>query len=683
MLSSGVQRLTDDTIPDVREIMLTLWRHRVRIALVSGFSFLACVGLIVIQPKTYTATATIMIEDSNLNLNLQDFKDVTAGAQFDDLTVQTEVRMLRSPSLARQTIRNADLAYTAEYGELGDEESMTARFIKNLSIEPQGTSRVVEVSFNARDPDTAAQSANAHVDAYLAAQIEFKQQRVAKLGEWFEKKVADLKADVIEKSRAVEQFRADENLIIGRDSQDLVYQQISDIAAQMVPVEVHNYDMQARLHALDAVKNTSQPSAVADVVDSRLIQDLKAQASVAAQKVESLKAQYGPNHPRLIAAQSELSEVRHAIGAEVSSIVGALKNEQKAAAAQQAMLNGRLGDLNKDADTLRGKMITLKALQVEQEASQKLLDSFLANYQNIQSQTSFARPDAVVVSPAVASSSPAGLGKAVLFMIALMFSGSLALCTVFAVEMMQGGLRNFEDIRKLGHKPLGIVPRSGSPAAILNTKDSSFKECVKRIYMSGLMNNPARSILITSAMPGEGRTTFTVSMAYYLMSIGHSVIVVDADFLRPDIGNMTKAPSGPGLAEVLSRRITLAQAIDKDSNGLAILRRGAQALVTPDALGSVKFHKLLSELQERYAYVLIDSGPILARSESAVIGRQVDGIITVAEWAKTSRQDIASMFAMLSQFTAPVLGVVINRVDIDKYKSASSSADFLLPRMAA
>jgi succinoglycan biosynthesis transport protein ExoP len=673
--------LSGEYLPDIKDIVKTLWRQRRLIAAVFGACFVLGTITVLLRPDYYKASATVVLEDTKVNLT--DFKDVTARAQFDELTVQTEVKMLLSPSLAQQTVRTLDLGKIEEFeGMAGDRQKLVAEFLDRLTVAPQGTSRVIEVTFKAQDPDLAAKVANAHVKTYLASQIEFKRHRVQQLKEWFETKVGDLKGDVVKKSRAVGDYRAEEDLAVGKDSQELIYQQITDVAAQIVPVQVHKYEIMAKLDAIDAAAQSAQPDAISDVVHSPLIQNLKTQLSSISQEAQALEVKYGARHPGLRAARNQEARVLEAIDIEVANIVGALENELVAAEAQERMLTERLESLKKQADDLRIKMITLNSLSVEQSASQKLLDSFLANYENIQSQVSFARPDAVVLSEASSPVFPAPPGKKVLLLIVAVFSGSMALAVVFVLEMLGSGIKSFKDIQKMGQTPLGILPQTENPLQVmLAPRNSGLKEAVKRIYMASLMNGAAKAILVTSALPKEGRTTLVTLLGYYMTMIGHKVLVVDADFLRPSLGQLTGSGRQPGFTDVLAGKASLADAVQIDRNGLSVLSAGTLAEISPDPLRVENLSAVFSQMKEIYTSILIDSGPVLSRSEAGVIADHADGVVVVTEWMKTSEQDLSSMFGLLKSFAAPVLGVVLNRVDVEKYKFVTSGADFLLPRI--
>lgn len=667
-------------IPSLRDILHILSRHRRLMFGVLLGSMIVCCVLIALKPQTYRASATLVIDNRSLNLG-EDFKDIANPDQFTDTTVQTEVNVLTSRSLAAQTVQAAGLVNDREFG--GDKKNMDAAinaFIKHLTVTPQGTSRVIEVAFKAKNPEIAAKAVNAHIDSYLDAQIDFKKRNVQNLSKWFQAKVTDLKADVVRKAQAVEQYRAAHNLAVGKDDEELVYQQISDTASQLTPVQVHKYDVQSRLQAMDLASRSSH-GATTEVSDSPVIQNLKSQAATLGQQVQSLSAQYGENHPKLIAARQSLAQVNSAIAKETSNIQKSLSSEASSSAQQESLLKGRLDNLKKEGNDLRTQLVTLNSLQVEEDASQKLLDSFLANYENVQSQVGFARPDAEIVSPATVPANPAPPGKKILAIGALLFSLFLSLAAVFLAEAMQGGIRNFDDVRKLGAKPLGVLPRA-SKADLAGSGRSSFREAVKRIFMTGILNSGARVVLVTSAMPKEGRTTLTLGLARYLASHGHKVVAVDADFLRPALSAMTAGSNGPGFADVLTGAAPLASALQRDESGAFVLRAGNSNLASPDVLRSAGVQSLIDQLKAEYEYVLIDSAPLLAHAEAGLLANHADGVIVVAEWIKTADQSIENMFATLKYVAAPILGVVINKVDLGKYKKSTAGSDFLLPRTA-
>jgi Mrp family chromosome partitioning ATPase len=166
-----------------------------------------------------------------------------------------------------------------------------------------------------------------------------------------------------------------------------------------------------------------------------------------------------------------------------------------------------------------------------------------------------------------------------------------------------------------------------------------------------------------------------------LSSLGHKVAVVDADFLKPSLSKMV-GPGRPGLTDLLTGRAALDEVASAGGAEMTIIPAGDPALFSPDMLHADRMRALVAQLRQRYAYVLIDSCPVLAHSEAGAIAEHMDGIVVVSEWMKTSRKNMDNMFAALGHVQTPVLGVVINKVDPAKYKTVTPGSDFLLPRPA-
>ncbi|MGE0754600.1 MAG: GumC family protein [Alphaproteobacteria bacterium] len=662
-------------VPDITEVLQTIRRNKVLLAKLTVV--FAVIGFIIVLmiPSKYRAYATLVLNEQALNIN--DFQSIMSGVGLDSMSVKTEAKILESAGLVEKTITEADLIKHSEYDWAETPRDAIGAFQGNLDIYTQNSSRAIEVAFTAKDPQLAADVANAHANAYLNSQVEFKKAQIEKLSKWFEVKVKELKADAIRKRQAVQDYRVQHNLIVGKDDKELIYQQISDVAGQLVPIEVDKYGYQAKQI------NGSDVGTSTDVMGSRLIQELKIQAATVAKDLSALRAKYGPNHPDVKEAQSRLGEIKWAIQKETQNIADSMTQGQESSATQEALLKSRLAGLSQEANDMRDKMIMLKSLQVEADASKKILDNFLKNYETIQSQVSFAWADATLVSPAITPAKPIAPGKRMLMMLVVVFSACLALGIMFAMELTRMGLKNFADIRKLSQKPLGIIPLTANPLiAIRNVLQSSYKEAIKRIYIAGMMNSKARSILVTSALPKEGRTSFIISMAHYIRSLGHSVLVIDADFLRPGLSFLTGTHNKPGLADVLVGEAYSHEVLDTGADGISVIGAGNKSLYSPDLLKSGQLAELIEELKHDYEYVLVDAGPMQADSEPGIIATQVDGIVVIAEWLKTPQGDLTNLFETLNTQKTPVLGVVLNKVDLDKYKVMSSGSDFLLPKAA-
>ncbi len=414
-------------VPDVFEVLRVLLRYKRLIAKVMMGCVMVGFIIVMLLPNYYRAYATIVLNEQSLNI--RDFHNLLTGVKQDNMSVQTEMKILNSHSLALETLKKSELLKHPEYSSIDNEDEAISAFQKNLTVRSQGVSRAIEIIFKSKDPEFAAKVANIHANTYLASQVEFKREQAEKMRSWFEVKVKELKADAIKKAQAVQDYRAKEKLAIGKDDNELIYQQISDVAGQLVPVEVSKYGMQAKTQG-------ANDTASDDVIKSPLIQNLKAQASSISQELASLRAKYGPNHPKILEAKNRLAQVNAAIAKETNAIEDSAHQTQTATEKQESLLKSHLDSLSKEADELREKLIVLESLQIEADASKKILDNFLKNYESIQSQVSFAWPDATLVSPAVTPTKPAPPGKKLLMFFVVLLSASLALTTVLMKELL-------------------------------------------------------------------------------------------------------------------------------------------------------------------------------------------------------------------------------------------------------
>lgn len=692
-MNTSAPATSDPLIPSISDILRLLWQYK--IILVVATLVPVVLGFLYINslPNLYSSTASIIIEDSQLKL--ANFDDVTSTGAFDTLTIQTQAQLISSPTMALKTIENLELdkrpAFTDQIENINELDSkalgyvLLREFQDALKVTPHPTSRVIDISFTSRDPVLAAEIVNTHIDQYINSQLDAKKARAVKLSEWIDKQVDELKTQVSEKSADIARFRAQNGLALGQNSEELIYQQISNIAAQLVPIEVKKMDMQARLRGL----NNEGSEGIAEVVGSRLVQDLKTQASLARQKVESLRAEYGPRHPKMIAAQSELQQIQQAIEAEIENVRSSVVSEANAVSRQQAMLNSKLTRMQSEADDLREKMVILRGMEVEEEASQKLLDDFLARQEEIRAQINFATADTNVISVAAPAVRPFAPRKKILYAAVLMASVFFGLTAVFITQLFETGVKNFEDIKnKLGQKPLGVLPvapKNNTYQSILYGNQSGFKESIKRIYMNGLMGRSSKdktvkTVMITSALPKEGKTDFTMSLANYLLSIGQKVLVIDTDFFTPTIHTKAGVNAEPGFSGIAQGRLSINQAIQTNEDGLAVLSAGNPANDSPANLKDETFTALLRSLSPLYDYILIDTGPMLARAEAGLIAGQVDGILLITQWMKTPLESVEKAVDLIKGAEGNLLGVILNKVDIGKYKAYSSNDDFLLPK---
>ncbi len=497
-------------IPDIEEILHILQKHKKMILVLTFIPSLLGFIYLVVKPDVYKATASVLLEERDLTL--ASFPDILPSTKFDNLTVPTQVKVITSTRLIHETIENLGL-HENKNGEIDEggkapvhdkgRYEILSNFEENLRITPQAKSRVIEISFQSRDPVLAAKIANTHTKQYVFSQVQAKKEDAKELNEWVSKQIGALKTENLIKSQAGQQFRAQNGMVLGKNSQELVYQQISDIATQLIPIETRELDLLARREVLEASGEDGNSHALIEVVESKLIQDLKSRASIAAQNLQSLRGAHGENHPDIVAAKKELTQVKSDINREVDNIKNSISNELATVTKQKELLENKLVNIQKHADQLREKQITLQSLELEEAASRKVLDNFLGRAEEIKSQIDFTKADVRIVSLADVPVKPAGSGKFLTMIIIVIFSGLFALGVVFLRISMDAGIESAADVKRLLNlRLIGILPQTKTPLSlVLNKKRSDYLEEIKRIYIQISAKKELKTILITSAVP--------------------------------------------------------------------------------------------------------------------------------------------------------------------------------------
>ena len=646
----------DMNVLDIQALFGILWKRKTFLIVIFILLMIPGVLYVLLRNDEYKATASVLLE--NQQLNLTDFQDVLPSRELNDMTIGTQTKVIASPTLARKTIDS--LNAQAKEGDKAAQHETLVGFLKGLSVSQQAKTRVIDISYKARDPFEAAKIANAHAQSYVDYQIESKKEQIQTINEWISTQVANLKKDSQSKSQAIQDFRKEAGIVLGKNSQELIFQQISDLTAQLVPVETEKLNLQARVDALASVKSQD---AMADVIGSSLISNLKAEASRAKQELQAINGDLGKNHPSLIAAQRRVAQANADIGREISNVKNSLKLQLEAATNQEQLLRTRLEELNRQSDELREKEITLEGLQAEEAANKVLLESFTKRYEEIKSQLDYNRGDVSIVAQAEVPTQPIGSPKPVLLALVAIFSALVATGIVFALELVDRGIEDAEDVkRSLNLRLLGVLPKTRNALAeIGGNKRSPYLEELKRIYLQLSANKSPQIVLMTAAQNHEGVSTTAMAFGRYVSSIGAKTVVIDTNTSNPSIAAMAQVAETPGFADIMAGAIETAKAIYREESGLNVIPAGNVRSHGVDLVAGGALQKILEQLKTQYDYIIIDCAPTLQTTDSEIIAGYADKVIMIVEWAKTPQKKLKKIAEILRQFSKETPYAILNK----------------------
>ncbi len=667
------------TIPNIEDILAVLYRRKIVLLMLISIPVLLGYMYIRTIPDSYNAKASIILEHKNLNMS--EFDDILGGIKFDDLTAPTQIGMIKSAPLIRETISTLGLGFSddkktlsplkIDYQGRADQNSIDYKIqkelLRNLDIKQPKKSRILEVSYSSTVPEYATKIVNTHTKHYIFSQIRAKKEQAEKVNAWIERQIEALKKENIEVSNAVQKFKSNHGMVQGVNTQDLIYQQISDIARQMSPLETDVLDLQARV---DLLNTTPDSSAIREIINSGLIQELKARASAVAQRTQALTTSFGDSHPEVIAANKELVQIKSDIDSEIKSITDAIRNELATKTKQQNLLEKKLLELKIEANLLQKNQVLLTSLEREELAGQTLLDNFLARSEEIKSQIDFTKPDVRVLSFAEIPGEASGSKKKLMMVVLLVASLFFAMAVIFLLEIIDSGLKDLETVKQLLNiKLLGTLPYDKKPiSSILNKQRSLYTEEIKRIYIHLKANKNTKTVLFTSARSGEGKSATVVALAYYINTIGKKALLVDANTISPNVSKMAGTKASPGFYDLLAGTHKPKDVIVTNEAGVEIIPAGDQTSFSSDLIISGRFEKPLKELREQYDFVLIDSSPALDVSDAQILANLCDETVLIAAWAKTPKKLLKLATESMREMSINTPQIILNKMPASMLK---------------
>ncbi|MGB1548247.1 MAG: GumC family protein, partial [Alphaproteobacteria bacterium] len=520
--------------PDLIELFRQLWRRKMEIlSTIVLVTLLATLVAFQITPR-YSATAKIMIDSQRSRI--VDVEDFMSGLGMDNETVQNEIQVIASRSLAQKVIDKLGLMQDAEFnpylsepgtlktwvnallGTSDDALSEDERYAREriavvdvlldrLEVMPEKRSRVINIDFTTYSSKKAAQIANTYAELYLLEQLEAKFEATKRGTEWLNERVAELRKTVEASERAVELFRKETGLIRGKDT-TVTSQQISEINTQLILARTQRAEAEARLKQVESlVRSPGGVESAAEVLASPLIQRLREQEAEIQRKAAELASEYGVRHPRMINIRAEIEDLQAKIRGEVNKIVEGLRNEVGVALARESALSSNLNKLKVEAAELNSAEVRLRILEREANANRTLFDTFLGRLKETAGQEEIQQPDARIISHADVPNTPSSPKIKLIFMVALASSIFMGIGVAFITERLDTGFRSSEQIESMIETAtLGLLPLlSGrqlgdqSPEEyVLERPASSFSEALRTVHTGLLLSdvdNPPKTVL--------------------------------------------------------------------------------------------------------------------------------------------------------------------------------------------
>jgi exopolysaccharide transport family protein len=697
--------LSDQAVlQDARRYLAMLHKRRAIVVTCLGLSLLIAVVYNYTTRPVYQATTQILIDRDTPNVlpNKELVDLVQGGSDY----YQTQYQLLSGRTLAERSVERLGLQKSQElatgpmmspwervqrlFGRVPpstiDPSGMplspaVAAFRSRVQVAPVPGSRLVNLRFNAYDPSVAARAVNTLAQVYIEQSLELRFTTSTEATGWLSDRLKEQQAKVEVAEKALQEYREREGLVNQEGRGQLVDQKLETLNAAVLEARTERITKETLYNQIGSL-GPGQVESFPLVLGSGPVQALKVEL-VALQKEEArLSETLGDRHPDMVRVRSQIRATEGKIRAEIKNVARAAESEYRTALAKEARLAANLESVKQEAQGSNRKAIEYGVLRRELEGNRQLYQELLTKTKQTGLETELKTTNIRIVEKAENPRAPVIPNRRRNYQMAVIVGLLLGVGLALGFEHLDNTFKTPDDIKEqLGVPFLGMVPevdvrggaagaRPQTPPHVIKNPNSAVADAY-RVLRTNLIFTSAqttgRVVVVTSANPGEGKTTTVANLAAALAHNGAKVLAIDADLRRPTLYQHFGVQKTPGLTDLIVGKSTASQAIQTTRiDGLQILPCGYQPPNPAELLGSPMMKQVLDALRSHYDWVLIDTPPILAMADTAVLSALVEGVVLVLGAETATKPSVARAIDQVHGVGGKVIGVVLNKVNLER-----------------
>jgi succinoglycan biosynthesis transport protein ExoP len=734
-------QLADYEVAEPQEINLRdywerLLRRKGTVLSVTLGVFILGTFLTFIQKPVYTAKSTLLIEKEP---NILSFEQVLQIESMRDDFYQTQYRLLSGRGLADTVVERLRLFENPEFVGRKENrkkpidptdhvfrEGLIDGFLGRLSIKPVRLTRLVEVSFGARDPKLAAECVNDLASAFIDLNINMKYAATEQATTFLSEQIKGLQSEVELKEKQLQGFQAEANIVALSDTETTVIDRLSQLNKALTEAQIERSQKEA---TWNGVKNVG-PDYVPEAINNPLIQRLREDYVRLKRETQKMEERFQPDYPELQRTKVELDSARRSLEDETQNLVKGAYSEFQTALNKERSLEAEFNEQKTAAFKMNSSAVLYNGLKVEIQNKKTLLDSLLRRESEtgVEARLKGLRTSNIrVVDRARVPVRPSSPNKKRNLILALILGLGGGVALAFLFDFLDNSIKTSEDVERYAGLPtLGVVPKfslmgasreysyghrlkgrteapqlgtgtaeapgpeaeaadgrkptpfvaeveqSDRPGTIElvphffpNSRLAESYRSIRTALLLSSADSPVKTIAVTSALPGEGKTVSVANLAVTLAQSGKTVLVVDADLRRPRQHRLFKIKNTFGLTTYLTDSVELKDVIKPtEIPNLFVVNAGPVPPNPAELLGSDKMARFIETMAGECDYILFDLPPMLEISDALVLGARVDGMVLVVHGDKTSREALKKAREKLDLLKVRTIGVVINNVNV-------------------
>lgn len=703
----------------LRDYLDVLLRRKWLILSFLVLTFVSTMVFTLASTKIYKATATVEVTPASPKVTK--FEEVVESQIRSQEFLQTQVGLLQSEALALRVIKKMDLErrldeVKARLGQKdeerkgivtvikdfiksaltwfqpkgeGEEQATEQRmlfseevlkekrllgFVKgNLTITPRRNSMLVDIEITSPDRRLSQDLANTLASEYVLWEMDKKLDASSLAKDFLMKQIDRAKIELERSEEELNRF-ARESGIVSLDSKlNSVYRQLEEINGALAKA-------QSDLLAKEAVYEQATkdgPGSLPQVLSSAMIGALKEEYAKVRSEYEKQAVIFMDEYPAVKSLKQRMESILRQVKEEEQKIFAAIRHEYEAAKKGTASLERALTEQKRQALQLNEQATQYKIMERQVDTNKAIYQSLLQRAKEIESMVGVSASNLHVVDPATLPILPfkPKVMMNLLLGIVVGLMGGIGLA--FLLEYFADTITKPEEISERFQIPiLGVAPLIKGEAypvekAFVSDPRSSLSEALRTTKVSIQLSRAdanAKSLMITSTVQGEGKSTLACNMAMAFAQAGERVVMIDADLRRPRLHKVfgEASANGKGLSSLLAGVVNENPICETEVDNLFIIPAGPIPPNPVELLASSRFGKLMEYLEGRYDRVIVDAPPNQGFADVLVLSKQVGGVILILTLGSTTREGVRHFKRSILNVNGKILGAIINRVDFGK-----------------
>ncbi len=661
--------------------------------------------------RTYRATpiyeGRVQLLVESVNPSVVNFKEVVQQDNYNYDYYPTQYAMLKSRSLARRTIDALQMWESPEFGgggnaggkpagndggrtggaeaparpeETAAQSAAIDSLLGGLTVAPIRNSRLIDVRYASADPKLAAAVPNALARQYIAQNLEYRFLSSKEASDWLNEQLAVERKKLDESEQALQRYREKGDAVALEDSQNIVVQRLADLNAAYTQARTQRIEKEALYNQLRSLQNDRGAlDTFPAILSNTFIQQLKSQIADLQRQKAQMSERYGEKHPEMIKANSAIENAEAKLQGELGKVVLSVRNEFLSAQSKEKSLAGELEAQKAGALALNRKGIEYGVLRRDAESNKQIYDALLQRAKETGISGELKASNIRIVDEAEVPRYPIRPNSRRDLMLGFLGGLMVAVGLAFFMDYIDNRLKNPDEVKhylRVGF--LGLVPavresdlKAGEQPLLLTSKvPLNYAEAIRRVRTAVQFSSAeegCRTVLVTSTQPTEGKTMVAANLAIALSQAGQRVLLIDADMRKPRQHELLKVKQAPGLSNLLVGDAKANDAMRRTgSKRLWVMPSGTHPPNPAELLGSARFRSLIGSLGAQFDWVILDSPPVMAVTDAAVIAHLTTGVVFVVGSEQVNRHMARTAVEQLRASKATILGAVLNRADVRK-----------------